>query len=94
MNRAAACLLLILPVVAGCAGRGDEELSSRVARLEGELAEARARLEEHAAIIGALRQQAEQNEAALDALTAELVTVKVERDKLKQEVAALRRQRR
>ncbi len=91
MKRGVVCLfLLLITAIAGCAER-EEGLYGRVARLESELAEARARLDESGAAIGELRERLERHEAALDSLTAELVTVKVERDKLRQEVTALRR---
>lgn len=94
MKHRAACLLMLLVTLAvGCTNR-EEELRGHVAQLEGELAQARLRLEEGDAAIGELRQRNEQNQAALDALTVELVKVKVERDQLKQEVAALTRKRR
>ncbi|BAU47093.1 hypothetical protein SVA_0512 [Sulfurifustis variabilis] len=91
MKRGVVCLsLLLITAIPGCAER-EEGLHARVARLESELAEARARLDESGAAIGELRERLERHEAALDSLTAELVTVKVERDKLRQEVTALRR---
>jgi septal ring factor EnvC (AmiA/AmiB activator) len=92
-----AAAFLAAVVAAGPAGCGKQEadtLKARVGQLERELAEARGMLQERDRQLAELEARAEQSQAYIEGLTAELVKVKVERDKLKQELAALNRKTR
>jgi len=78
--------IIVFMGLAGCGNNETDGADSRITQLERELAD---RVQE----IAELRAKVEQDRAKEDALTAELVRVKVERDKLKQEIAALKKQK-
>lgn len=86
--------VLALLLLAGCGKQQAEDLRGKVAGLEQELAGARAELQGTSLQMTDLRTKLEQQQATIDGLTADLVKVKVQRDKLKQEVAALKKKRR
>ncbi len=88
MKRSALWIVTVIIVsmgLAGC-GRNGGGPDPRIARLERELAD-------RAQEIAELRAEVERGRAKEDTLTAELVRVKVERDKLKQEIAALKKKK-
>jgi septal ring factor EnvC (AmiA/AmiB activator) len=78
----AVVFLLAGPV--GCGKRETGELRTRVGQLEQQLADKDKELTE-------VRARAAESASALDTATAELVKVKVERDKLKKEITALKK---
>lgn len=86
--------LLAVALLAGCGRQEIEELRGKVAGLEGELAQARTQAEAGAQRLTELQAALAQQKTENEQLTAELVKVKVQRDKLKQELAALKKKRR
>ncbi len=81
--------------LAGCGSQEREELRAKVTNLEQQLAKVNVELAEKDATARAAVEQSEQQvkqaQANIDALTAELVKVKEERDKFKNELAKLRK---
>lgn len=86
--------LLLVALLTGCGRQEAEELRGKVAGLEGELTQARTQAEAGAQQLAELQGKLVQQKRENEQLTAELVRVKVQRDKLKQEVAALKKKRR
>jgi peptidoglycan hydrolase CwlO-like protein len=82
---------LVLAGPAGCGKKEIDELKLKTTQLEKELAETKTKLADKEKAVAEARNKADQNQANIDALTAEIVKVKVERDKLKQELAALKK---
>lgn len=85
---------LALLLLAGCGKQPAEDLRGKVAGLEQELAGTRAELQGASVETAELRTKLREQQATIDGLTMDLVQVKVQRDKLKQEVAALKKTRR
>lgn len=79
--------IIVFMGLAGCGNNETDGPDPRIIQLERELAD---RVQE----ISELRAKVEQDRTKEDALTADLVRVKVERGKLKQEIAALRKKKR
>jgi septal ring factor EnvC (AmiA/AmiB activator) len=89
--------ILVWPILSaplGCGNQDAQQLQSKVTELERELASMKTQLEEKGRLVAELRVKQEQSEANADDLTTALVRVKVERDKLKQELMALRKKTR
>ncbi len=84
---------IVLAGPIGCGKKEIDELKTKVTMLEKDLADAKAKLAETDKEIQEARSKGDQGQANVEVLTAELVKVKVERDKLKQEVAALKKRR-
>lgn len=78
-----AAVLLAGPV--GCGKKEFDEIKSKATNLEKELSDTKARLADRDKEITELKTKAEQNQANIDALTAELVKVKAESKKLQQD---------
>lgn len=79
-----AAVLLAGPV--GCGKKEFDELKSKATNLEKELSDTKAKLADRDKEITELKTKAEQNQANIDALTAELVKLKAENKKLQQDV--------
>jgi chromosome segregation ATPase len=86
-----ATIVLAGPI--GCGKKEIDELKIQVASLEKELADTKAKLADADKETQEVRSKGEQGQANVEAQTAELVKVKVERDRLKQELAALKKRR-
>jgi outer membrane murein-binding lipoprotein Lpp len=82
---------IALAGLTGCGKKEIEQLRTQTASLEAQLTDARAQLEAVRKELEDAHTKDQQDQAKEEALTNELVKVKVERDKLKQELAALRR---
>jgi septal ring factor EnvC (AmiA/AmiB activator) len=81
-------MILAVALVAGPVGCGKkevDELKTRAVGLEKELAETKGKLADRDKEVTELKTKAEQNQANIDALTAELVKVKAESKKLQQD---------
>jgi septal ring factor EnvC (AmiA/AmiB activator) len=88
MKHYAWLMILAVALVAGPVGCGKkevDELKTRAAGLEKELAETKGKLADRDKEVAELKTKAEQNQANIDALTAELVKVKAESKKLQQD---------
>lgn len=94
MQRQTLIGVALLVLLSACGKQEVEELRAKVAGLERELIEARAQLQLTHQHTTDLRTTVEQQQATLDKLTADLVQVKVQRDKLRQELTALKKLRR
>lgn len=81
---ALAAVLLAGPV--GCGKKEVDELKLKATNLEKELADTKHRLTERDKEIAELKSKAEQNQANIDALTAELVKLKAENKRLQQDI--------
>ncbi len=99
MRRSMALVVAValLAGVAGCGNKERDELRSKVTSLEQQLAKVNSELEEKDVALRAASetgaQQLKQAQANIDALTADLVKIKEERDRLKAEVAQLRKRK-
>jgi len=87
-------ILVAVALLPGCADTELDDLRAKAAGLERALSTAQSELEQTNRRVVELRTQVEEQNMAADRLTRELVTVKVQRDKLKQELAAFQRKRR
>lgn len=85
---------VLIAGLGGCANKETEALRAKVGQIEKDLVDLRTHTEENAAALSELKSRVEQAQSSVNGLTAQLVRVKVERDKLKQEVVALRKKRR
>jgi uncharacterized coiled-coil DUF342 family protein len=88
--------LLAAVVLAGPVGCGRKEidaLKDKVAALEQELAATKTELAETTQALEEARANAEKSDTKEEALVEQLNKVRVERDKLKQELTALKRRR-
>lgn len=83
-------LALLLAGPVGCGKKEAEELKARVVALEKDLADNRARLADKEREVEELRVT---GEARLNELTQQINKTKVERDKLKQELNALKKKK-
>jgi septal ring factor EnvC (AmiA/AmiB activator) len=94
---ALAAALALTVAISGCGNKERDELRAKVAGLEQQLAKVNSELAEKDAVARAATEQIEQQlkraQANIDALTADLVKVKEERDRLKAEVAQLRKRK-
>ena len=77
----------------GCGKKEIEALNTRVTELQKEVADAKNQLAEKTKETDGLRAKADQLQATVDAQAAEIVKIKAERDKLVNEVAALRKKK-
>jgi len=88
---------LLVAGLAGCGNQERDELRTKVANLEQQLAKVTSELAEKDAAARTAVEQSEQQikqaQANIDALTAELVKVKEERDKLKTQLSKQRKTR-
>lgn len=87
-------LLVAVGWLGGCGPGEVETLRAAVTRLERELEDSRQRLATSNARLTALQAETERQQTMLDALTGDLVRVKVERDQLRQELTAHKKKRR
>jgi len=83
--------LLTVGALLGCGRQEVHQFRAKVTELEHELQIARGQLAENDRVIADLRAKVEQSDVSEEDLTTALVKVKVERDKLKQELTALRK---
>jgi len=79
-----AAVLLAGPI--GCGKKEVDALKVKATNLEKELADTQTRLNERDKEIAELKGKAEQNQANIDALTAEIVKLKAENKKLQQDI--------
>jgi len=86
-----ATLVLAGPV--GCGRKEVDELKGKVAGLEQELAATNTKLAETTQELDEARANAEKSDTKEEALVEQLNKVRVERDKLKQELTALKKRR-
>lgn len=83
----------LVAVASGC-GQGEiDELRARVIGLEKELQASREQLTANNAQLSELQTKLDQQQATVESLTRDLARVKVERDKLRQELTALKRKK-
>lgn len=92
------CLGSILALFAvgallACGRQEAHQFRTKVSELEHELQIARDQLAENDQVIADLRAKVEQSDSNEEDLTTALVRVKVERDKLKQELTAIRKRK-
>ena len=87
-----AVFLVVGPM--GCGKREIEELNTKVTQLQKDLAAAKENLAAKNKEADELQVKAAQAQAAADAKAAELLKVKAERDKLKRDLAALKKKKR
>jgi septal ring factor EnvC (AmiA/AmiB activator) len=87
-----AAVLVAGPV--GCGKKEIEELNAKVAQLQQDLTAATEELAEKSKEAEEAGAKAKQLQATVDAQAAELVKVKAERDRLKRDLAALKKKRR
>jgi peptidoglycan hydrolase CwlO-like protein len=80
--------------LAGCGAKERQELQQKVAGLEQQLVKANSELAEKEASVAELRNRAVAAQSTIDAQASKLAKVQVERDKLKQEVAQLKKKKR
>lgn len=78
----------------GCGKKEIEELNAKVAQLQKDLTAVTADLAEKTKAAEEAGAKARQLQASVDAQAAELVKVKAERDRLKRDLAALKKKRR
>ena len=78
----------------GCGKKEIEELNAKVAQLQKDLTSATEDLAEKSKEAEEAGAKAKQLQATVDAKAAELVKVKAERDRLKRDLAALKKKRR
>jgi uncharacterized protein (DUF3084 family) len=90
---AALTAIFLLGGPIGCGKTEIEQWRSKATALETELAATKIQLEDARKELDEAHAKDQQGTAKEEALTNELVKVKVERDKLKQELAALKRKR-
>ena len=86
-----AAVVLAGPV--GCGRKQIDELKGKVASLEQELAATKTKLAETTQELEEARASAEKSDTKEEALVDQLNRVRVERDKLKQELTALKKRR-
>lgn len=75
----------------GCGKKEVEELNARVAQLQKDLTAAKEDLAEKTKEAEEVGARAKQMQATVDAQAAEIVKIKTERDKLKRDLAALKK---
>jgi septal ring factor EnvC (AmiA/AmiB activator) len=86
-----AAVLVAGPV--GCGKKEIEELNARVAQLQQDLAAVTEDLAEKSKAAEEADAKAKQLQATVDAQAAELVKIQTERDRLKRDLAALKKKR-
>lgn len=87
-----AAFLVVGPV--GCGKREIEELNTKVAQLQKDLASANEQIADKSKEADDLHAKANQMQATVDAQATDIVKIKAERDKLKRDVAALKKKKR
>lgn len=87
-----AAFLAVGPV--GCGKKEIEELNAKVTQLQKDLAGANEQLADKSRALEEAQAKASQLQATVATQAADLKKLKVERDKLKREVASLRKKRR
>ncbi|MBI5782533.1 MAG: hypothetical protein HZA69_02200 [Gammaproteobacteria bacterium] len=87
-----AAFLVAGPV--GCGKKEIEELNAKVLQLQKDLAAAKEDLAEKSKEAGEVGAKAKQMQATVDAQAADIVKIKAERDKLKHDLAALKKKKR
>jgi septal ring factor EnvC (AmiA/AmiB activator) len=87
-----AAVLVAGPV--GCGKKEIEELNAKVTQLQKDLAVANEDLAEKSKAAEAAGAKAKQLQATVDAQAADIVKIKAERDRLKRDLAALKKKRR
>jgi septal ring factor EnvC (AmiA/AmiB activator) len=78
----------------GCGKKEIEELNARVAQLQQDLAAVTEDLAEKSKAVEEAGAKARQLQATVDAQAAELVKIQAERDRLKRDLAALKKKKR
>ena len=84
-------VVVVVVMASGCGQRELDELRAQVTGLEKELQASRQQLTANNAQLSELQTKLDQQQATVESLTHDLVRVKVERDKLRQELTALKR---
>jgi chromosome segregation ATPase len=87
-----AAFMVVGPV--GCGKREIEELNAKVTQLQTDVASAKQQIAEKTKEAEELRAKADQLQTTVNSQAADLVKIKAERDKLKRDVAALKKKRR
>jgi septal ring factor EnvC (AmiA/AmiB activator) len=87
-----AAVLVAGPV--GCGKKEIEELNAKVAQLQKDLAAANEDMAEKSTAAEEAGVKAKQLQATVDAQAVELVKIKAERDRLKRDLAALKKKKR
>jgi len=77
----------------GCGKKEIEALNTRVTELQKEVSDGSNQLAEKTKEADALRAKADQLQATVDAQAAEIVKIKMERDRLNRELAALKKKK-
>ncbi len=85
--------MMVLAGPIGCGKKEIDELKTRLASAEKELTDSRAKLAEAEKQAAEARAESEQALADLKARNTDLAKVRVERDKYKQELTALKKRR-
>lgn len=89
-------VLAAVTLVAGPVGCGKQEIDAlrgKVMQLESELADTQGKLADAEQALEEARVQAEKSDTKEEALVEQLTKIRVERDTLKQEIAALKKRR-
>ena len=86
--------VLLATGLTGCGAKERQELQQKVTGLEQKLVTANSEQAIKDAAMTELRQRADTAQATIDAQASKLAKVQVERDKLKQEVAQLKKKKR
>jgi septal ring factor EnvC (AmiA/AmiB activator) len=87
-----AAFLVVGPV--GCGKREIEELNAKVTQLQADLASAKQQIADKNKEADDQRAKASQLQNTVNAQAADIVKIKAERDKLKRDVAALKKKKR